>query len=106
VYSAEKIEKEIMLDLAISDDTDHKGETIALTNHGRKMRASDWPQDCDFQLVSFSPSARVCHVVWTEAVARDIDRALHALNEAGVLPRRKPEWYRRLAHYAKGATSV
>ena len=95
-----------MLDLAISDDTARKGETIVLTNRGHRMRARDWPQDCDFQLVSFAPSARAGYVVVTEWLAKDIDMALKALHKTGVLGRKKPDWYRRLARCAKGAASA
>jgi hypothetical protein len=92
-----------MLDLAISENIDPRSKTIALTNHGRTMRASNWPQDCEFQLVAFTPSARTCRVVWAGEIAEDIGTALKALDQAGIVARGKPDWYRRLARYAQGS---
>ena len=40
-----------MLDLAIFIDTDAKNTPIVETNNGVEMKAPDWPQDCDFQLI-------------------------------------------------------
>jgi hypothetical protein len=92
-----------MLDLAISEDVSLKGETIILTNHGHTMRAPGWPQDCDFRLVGFAPSATACGVVWTEQLAQDIGMALKTLREAQALAGNRPDWYQRLARYAEGA---
>lgn len=90
-----------MLDLAISVETDRNGTTIIETNHGVRLKAPDWSQDCEFQLVVFSPLARTCHVISTEQLADDIRKALAALGDAGVLKPRKANWYRRLRRYAE-----
>ena len=91
-----------MLDIAISDDTDQRGRTLILTNQGRKMRTDRWPQDSDFQLVAFPPSAKACQVLWAEDLAADIATALKALDQVGALTGPKPAWYRRLARCASG----
>ena len=52
-----------MLDLAISIDTDSKGTPVVETNHGVRLKAPEWPHDCEFQLVAFNPSGRTCEVV-------------------------------------------
>ncbi|MFZ2642869.1 MAG: hypothetical protein WA117_17880 [Verrucomicrobiia bacterium] len=93
----------IMLDLAISTDTDRNGIAVIETNRGERLKAPRWPQDCDFQLVAFNPAAKSCDVVWTEALANDIGKALKALAHAGVLKGRKPDWYHRLMRCANGA---
>ena len=95
-----------MLDLAISINTDSKGTTVIETNRGEKLKTLEWPQDCDFQLVAFSPSGTTGGVVWTEDLVEDIGRALTTLDRAGALKGRKPNWYRRLEHYTKGASSL
>ena len=91
-----------MLDLAISEDIDRKGATVVLTNHGKKMRTKTWPQDSDFQVVAFPPSARQCQVLAVEELAADIAAALRALGNTGILAGPKPDWYRRLAKCASG----
>lgn len=92
-----------MLDLAISTNTDTRGTSVIETNRGAELKAPGWPQDCDFQLVAFSPSGKTCKVIWTQQLAQDIATALAALGDAGALRGKKPDWYRRLAHYASGA---
>jgi len=92
-----------MLDLAISTKTDSKRKTIIETNHGVELKASGWPQDCEFQLVAFSPSGKNCEVIWTEHLVQDISNALMTLEGAGALKGRKPDWYRRLQRCATGA---
>lgn len=92
-----------MLDLAISVNTDSKGTTVIETNHGVKLKAPGWPQDCDFQLVAFAPSRKSCEVIWSENLAADIGRALMALDSSAALKGRKPDWYLRLKHCAKSA---
>ena len=94
-----------MLDLAISIDSD-SGTTVIETRRGVKLKAPGWPQDCDFQLVAFGPSARSCEVVWTESLAEDIGRALMAIERAAALKGRKPDWYHRLERCSKGAFSL
>lgn len=93
-----------MLDLAISIDTDEAASSVVETNHGRQLKAAQWPQDCEFQLVAFSPTGRTCKVIRPGHLAQDVARALTALDESEVLNGPKPDWYRRLAAYAKGAT--
>ena len=90
-----------MLDLAISIDTDTKNTTIIETNNGAKLKAPDWPQDCDFQLVAFDPLRETCEVVPAESLAGDIGKALRRLDTAAPFRGRKPVWYRRLERYAK-----
>ena len=92
-----------MLDLAISIDTDTRNTTIIETNHGVELKAPEWPQDSDFQLVAFNPSGETCEVVWAEDVAEDIGKALTTLDKAAPFKGRKPGWYRRLERYARGS---
>jgi hypothetical protein len=92
-----------MLDLAISIDTDSANTTVIETNHGIALRAPGWPRDCDFQLVAFNPSGRICEVVWAEDLAQDIGTALVALDKAVSFKGRKPDWYRRLERYGTGS---
>lgn len=94
-----------MLDLAISTKTDFKRKTIIETNHGVKLKASGWPQDCEFQLVAFSPPGKNCEVIWTEHLAQDISNALITLDRTGTLKGRKPDWYCRLQRCATGPLS-
>ena len=94
-----------MLDLAISINTDSRNTTVIETNHGVKLKAPGWPQDCDFQLVAFNSPGGTCEVVLTDGLAEDIRRALITLDQAGALRGRKPDWYRRLERCAKGAPS-
>jgi hypothetical protein len=90
-----------MLDLAIFIDTDARNTTIIETNHGVKLKAPGWPQDCDFQLVAFDPSGTSCEVISSEGLAGDIGKALMTLDRAALFKGRKPDWYRRLEGYAK-----
>ena len=89
-----------MLDLAISINTDPRNTTIIETNRGVKLKAPGWPQDCDFQLVAFHPSAEICEVVSAEGLAGDIGKALMTLDRAAPFKGRKPDWYRRLERCA------
>ena len=88
-----------MLDLAISIDTDSTNTTIIETNHGVELKAPDWPQDCDFQLVAFDPLGETCEVVSAECLAEDIGEALEALGSTS-FNGGKPDWYRRLEFYS------
>jgi hypothetical protein len=90
-----------MLDLAISIDTDSKNTTIIETNSGVILKAPEWPQDCEFQLVAFKPSGQTCEIVWADGLAEDIGEALVALQREPSLKGRKPDWFRRLKLYAK-----
>jgi hypothetical protein len=95
--------EDAMLDLAISINTDPRNTTIIETNHGATLKAPDWPQDCDFQLVAFDPSGESCEVISAEGLAGDIGKALMMLDRAVPIMGRKPGWYRRLERYAKRA---
>jgi hypothetical protein len=95
-----------MLDLAISIDTDSTNATVIETNHGVTLKAPEWPQDCDFQLVAFSPTGRACEVVYADCLAEDIGEALAALNRAVSFDDRKADWYRRLELYARRESSA
>ena len=61
-----------MIDLAISVDDDAQGLTIVETNYGDRLTAPHWPQDSDFRLVAFSPTAKECAVIAPRELARDI----------------------------------
>ena len=92
-----------MLDIAISIETNAKGITVIETNHGSRLKAMSWPQDCESQLITFKPSSTTCDVIWPEQLADDIFSALKTLQAAKTLKGRKPNWYRRLMLYAEGA---
>lgn len=92
-----------MLDLAISIDADANGTPVIETNHGTRFKSPGWPQDCESRIVAFNPSGKTCDVVWPEQLAADIHSVLETLDAADALNGRKPDWYRRLALYAKGA---
>ena len=92
-----------MLKLAIPIETDRRGATVVETNDGSVLRITDWPQDCEFQLVAFSPGGRKGKLVPTDQLAEDIQRALSEMDSAGVTLREKPDWYRRLVQYGSGA---
>ena len=76
------------------------------TNHGVRLRALDWPQDCDFQMVAFEPDDENCEVIRTESLAEDIHLALLHLDRTAPMKGRKPGWYRRLERCARGASSA
>lgn len=76
------------------------------TNRGKELKAPQWPQDCEFQLVAFNPSGRVGDVISTEELAADISSAIRTLRESGLMSGKKPDWYQRLAYYARGASST
>ena len=94
-----------MLDLAIFIDTDAKNTPIVETNNGVEMKAPDWPQDCDFQLIAFDPSRRSCEVVSAEGLAEDIGEALAEIDKHLPARGQEPEWYRRLKLYARQEVS-
>jgi hypothetical protein len=95
-----------MLDLAISIGPDSKNGTVIETNRGVRLRALDWPHDCDFQMVVFEPGGDKCEVIWSESLADDIRRTLLAIERAAATKGRKPAWYRRLERCASGASSA
>jgi len=92
-----------MLDLAISINTDSTNTTIIETNHAVKLKAPGWPHDCDFQLVAFDPSGETCEVISAEDLAGEVGKALMTIERAAPFKGRKPDWYRRLARYARGS---
>lgn len=92
-----------MIDLAISVDDDPQGLTIVETNYGDRLTAPHWPQDSDFRLVAFSPTAKECAVIAPRELARDIALALEAAKPTLVRARKKPAWYYRLKKYSAGA---
>jgi hypothetical protein len=92
-----------MLDLATSTETDSK-VTVIETNHGVLLEAPGWPTDTDFELVAFSPLERTCEVIRASDLAADIAMALSTLDKTAVWEGQKPDWYRRLASYAEGAS--
>ena len=92
-----------MLDLAIEIDTDQKNISIIETNYGMQMKAPEWPNDCEFQLVAFNPSGDTCEIVGADGLSEDIGEALIALDRAAVFKGQKPDWYLRLELYATGA---
>jgi hypothetical protein len=93
-----------MLDLAISMDSNLKGMEFVESNRGDQFRTSDWPRDCEFQLISFQPGQSDCKVVRTVDLAEDISRAVQALESTGyLLNGDKPSWFHRLSEYASGA---
>jgi hypothetical protein len=95
-----------MIDLAISIGENSKNTTVIETNHGLELKATDWPHDCDFQIVAFDPVGENCEVVWARTLAEDIGRALTALDDSATLKGRNPDWYRRLERCARGALSA
>jgi hypothetical protein len=94
-----------MLALAIPVNIDHRGNTIVETNAGSELRASQWPQDSEFQLVAFRPTSKTCQVVWTDQLAEDIAKALERLDIEAGSRETKPDWYRRLDRYCNGLRS-
>ena len=95
-----------MIDLAIAMDTDQKGTTVIETNTGVKLKAPEWPRDCDFQLVAFSPTGKTCEIIFADQLAKDIKYALLRLESTGAMEKQKPDWYRRLNRYARGASGM
>src|SRR5271165_275528 len=97
--SHRKLREDAMLDLAIKIDTDEEDVPIIETNCGVELRAPEWPPDCEFQLVAFD-SRGSCEIVWAADLAKDIGKALSALDGAAVFKAQKPDWYRSLELYA------
>ena len=95
-----------MIDLAIAIDTDRKGTTVIETNKGLELKAPGWPRDCEFQLVAFGPAGRTCEIILTDQLADDISKALLKLETTGAVGKQKPDWYRRLMRYARGASGT
>ena len=93
-----------MLSLGIPIDFDDSGNTLVDLNIGGELKAKDFPQDSDFQLLAFHPADKTGQVVWIDQLAKDIGEALRALEQTGVERRAKPDWYRRLALYCSGVS--
>jgi hypothetical protein len=89
-----------MLDLAISIDADSRNRTIIETNHGVQLKAPEWPQDVDFQLVAFDVSGNTCEVVSAEGLTDDIREAITMIEKVAPFRGPKPDWYCRLQRYA------
>jgi hypothetical protein len=89
-----------MLNLAIAVDIDRNNNSIVETNLGDTLVASDWPQDCESQVVSYRKRGRTCRVVHLEALSEDIGQALALIEEAGLLAGQKPDWFVRLRESA------
>ena len=90
-----------MLSLGIPIDFDDAGNTIVDLNTGGELKAKDFPQDSEFQLLAFRPTGKSCEVVWVEELANDIGEALAALERTG-FKQAKSGWHRRLTLYSSG----
>jgi hypothetical protein len=97
------LEEVSVLDLAILMDRDSSNVPVIETNAGLRLRAPDWPHDCEFQLIAFDPGDQDCDVVGAGRLAKDIRLALAALDKAVGVKGRRPDWYRRLSRCAKCA---
>lgn len=93
-----------MLSLGIPIDFDDAGNTIVDLNIGGELKAKDFPQDSEFQLLAFRPAGKTATVVWIHQLAEDIGQALASLEQSGFEKGRKPDWHRRLALYCSGVT--
>ena len=89
-----------MLNLAIAIDVDRDNNSIVETNSGEKLVAPDWPQDCEFQIVSYRKSNRTARVVDYFTLSEDISHALDAIERSSFLGRSKPDWFLRLKEAA------
>ena len=94
-----------MLSLGIPIDFDDSGNTIVDLNMGGELKVRDFPQDSEFQLRAFNPSAKTGTVIWIKQLAEDVGKAMAILDELGLPKGRKPEWYRRLTLCATGAAT-
>src|SRR5256885_1477639 len=68
-----------MLALAIPTDDRPDRKTIIETNRGKTLEVVDWPNDCEFQLVAFTPTTKTAQVVFPDSLATDIAHALKAI---------------------------
>ena len=94
-----------MLSLGIPIDFDDAGNTIVDLNIGEEVKAKDFPQDSEFQLLAFRPQSKQATVVWTCELMNDIAKALEAIDQSGLSRVKKADWYRRLALYSSGVKS-
>ncbi len=85
-----------MLNLAIAVDIDRERNSVIETNTGEILVAPDWPQDCEFQIVSYSKGSRIAHIVHYDTLSEDIGKALDVIEHGDFLGRSKPDWFARL----------
>jgi hypothetical protein len=90
-----------MLSFGIPVDFDDDGNTIVDLNIGREVKAHDFPQDSEFQLLAFRPESATATVVSIGELTDDISDALNALKREG-FKGRNVDWYRRLTMYCSG----
>ena len=89
-----------MLNLAIAMDIDRNNNSIVETNSGDTLVAPDWPQDCEFQVVSYRKGGRTCRVVRIRELTGDIGQALALIEGAGLVAKKNADWFVRLREYA------
>jgi hypothetical protein len=89
-----------MLNLAIAVDIDRNGDSVIETNTGDILAAPSWPQDCEFQIVSYRKGSRTARIVYHDALSEDIGHALDVIARGGFLGRSKPDWFVRLQEAA------
>ena len=73
-----------MLSLGIPIDFDDSGNTIVDLNMGGELKVRDFPQDSEFQLLAFNPSAKTGTVIWIKQLAEDVGKAMAILDELGL----------------------
>jgi hypothetical protein len=89
-----------MLDLAIAVDIDRNNNPIVETNSGDKLVAPRWPQDCEFQAVSYRKGTRTCRVVYLGELSKDIGQALALIERTGLVGETNSDWFIRLQELA------
>jgi hypothetical protein len=90
-----------MISFGIPVDFDDNGNTIVDLNIGREVKAQNFPQDSEFQLLAFRPGSTTATVVSIGELADDISDALDTLKREG-FKGRNVDWYRRLTMYCSG----
>lgn len=88
------------MNLAIAVDTDRNENPIVETNSGDALVAPDWPQDCEFQVVSYRNGSRTCRVVHLKTVCEDLGQALTLIGRAGLIAEKDADWFVRLPEWA------
>lgn len=89
-----------MLNLAIAVDVDRDENSVIETNSGDTLVAPNWPQDCEFQVVSYRKGSRTCRVVHLETLSDDIGQALTFIERSGFVSGKKPDWFVHLKELA------
>ena len=89
-----------MLNLAIAVDVDRNGHSVVETNAGDILVAPRWPQDCEFQIVSYRKGDRTARIVYYDELSEDIGHALDVIQRERCLGRTKPDWFIRLQEAA------